>query len=388
MVHCKASSIFIFLFVAGAYAYTMESYDDSVMCSFGELPIRVFYPEEVTGKSYVIHVSRGGSGMGDDRAPLAAYVSAYVQSGYVVVTIDHRNAGFSGTQIAQYRGEEISCVSEKIATGEIAFNGFSAIVDGSSQGYAGHSGGCQEGLEAAGLDMEHGDYCCPAIKAVYGMSPAGYEPDQFGITTTPPGFSGMAATAVFVILGEQEKDINGPGTFMATDWRLQAYRSMNVIGPRFQAYASGPNTTHMDIAGDNPDIQKYNADNSLALFDTYVRGIDRRSEIGMLAMPAGNRIDLSQKGTGSTSSSQSKLLNSSSNLQAVYINHFSKSILVTGLGNAIKSYSILTVSGKVVQKGQTQCNRISIASLYSGMFLVRVTTKKQNATMSKFHYCP
>ncbi|MBD3320471.1 MAG: hypothetical protein GF350_05170 [Chitinivibrionales bacterium] len=63
----------------------------------------------------------------------------------------------------------------------------------------------------AGLeDMEHGDYFYPAIKVVYGMSPAGYEPDQFGTTTTPPGFSGMTATAVFVILGEQKKDINGP----------------------------------------------------------------------------------------------------------------------------------------------------------------------------------
>jgi len=274
--------------------YTMLSFDSTVTASFGNLPYRVYFPKELTGQTYVIHVSRGGNGLGDDRGQLLPYVERYVQKGYVVVQIDHRFAGNDANLIAQYRGEEIKLIAEKVANGTLSYGTFAGTVDGSKQGFIGHSGGCMEGLEVAGVTMTHGDYYVPQVKAVYGMSPAGNNPDQFGITSN--GFNGIGTTAIFVILGEQEKDVNGTGTFMATNWRLQAYNGMNTNGPRYQTFVKGSNTTHMDIPTDNPDIQKYNLDNSEAFFDTYVKGIDRKSEIGNKSLPPNNIIEKSNKG--------------------------------------------------------------------------------------------
>ncbi|WGK64832.1 hypothetical protein [Croceiramulus getboli] len=274
--------------------YTMQSYDGNVTASFGTLSYRVYYPKEFTGQTFVIHVSRGGNGIGDDRGQLMSYVERYVQKGYVVVQIDHRFAGNDINLIAQYRGEEIKFIGEKVANGTLSYGTFTGTIDGSKQGYIGHSGGCMEGLESAGVTMSHGNYLVPQIKAVYGMSPAGNNPDQFGITSN--GFNGIGTTAIFLILGEQEKDVNGVGTFMATNWRLQAYQGMNTNGPRYQTFVKGQNTGHIDIPKDNADIQKYNLDNSEAFFDTYVKGLDRKSEIGNISMPPNNQVEKSSKG--------------------------------------------------------------------------------------------
>jgi hypothetical protein len=274
--------------------YTMLSYDGTETASFGTLPYRVYFPKELTGQTNVIHVSRGGNGLGDDRGQLLPYVERYVQKGYVVVQIDHRFAGNNVNTIAQYRGEEIKFIAEKVANGTLNYGTFAGTIDGSKQGFTGHSGGCMEGLEVAGVTMTHGNYYVPQVKAVYGISPAGNSPDQFGITKS--GFDGITKTAIFLILGEQEKDINGAGTFMATNWRFQAYNGMNTNGPRCQTFVKGSNTTHTDIPTDNIDIQKYNLDNSEAFFDTYVRGLDRKSEIGNKSIPPNNIIEKSSKG--------------------------------------------------------------------------------------------
>jgi hypothetical protein len=274
--------------------YTIQSFDGTETASFGALPYRVYFPKELKGQTNVIHVSRGGNGLGDDRGQLLPYVERYVQKGYVVIQIDHRFAGNNVNTIAQYRGEEIKFIAEKVANGTLSYGTFTGTVDGSKQGFAGHSGGCMEGLEVAGVTMTHGNYYVPQVKAVYGISPAGNSPDQFGITSN--GFNGIGTTAIFVILGEEEKDINGSGTFMATNWRLQAYSGMNTNGPRYQTFVKGPNTDHLDIPTDNADIQKYNLDNSEAFFDTFVKGIDRKSEISNKSIPPNNVIEKSSKG--------------------------------------------------------------------------------------------
>ena len=98
-----------------------------------------------------------------------------------------------------------------------------------------------------------------------------------------------------MIIGEEEKDINGPGTFMAEDWRLQAFEAMNTHGRRFQALVKGNDTDHMDIKGENDQIKKYNIDNSLALFDMYLRGNDRSNDIGNLSLPDSNEIEFTEK---------------------------------------------------------------------------------------------
>lgn len=274
---------------------TIRFYDSSIEAPFGDLDYRVYYPEGVTGETFVIHVSRGGNGIGDDRGALAPYVEAYVTAGYVVVQVDHRFAGSNIERIAQLRGEEIQFIGQQIARGNLDYGEFQGAVDGTQQGYAGHSGGCMEGLLAAGTEMNHGNYHAPEIKAVYGMSPAGHNPDQFGITQYPVGYRNINETAVFVIVGEQEIDINGPGTFMAAGWRLQAFDAMTTEGPRFQALVKGNNTGHIAIRGENSQVEKYNIDNSLALFNKYVRGNDSGDDIGNLSLPNANDIELTRK---------------------------------------------------------------------------------------------
>jgi len=274
---------------------TINSHDSSIEAPFGALDYCVYYAEELTNDTYVIHVSRGGNGIGDDRGALPEYVEAYVQEGYLVVQIDHRFAGSDIEQIAKFRGEEIQFIGEQVAKGNLDYGDFKGGIDGTTQGYTGHSGGCMEGLMGAGTQMTHGNYHVPQIKAVYGMSPAGYNPDQFGISQNPIGYRQINEPAMFVIIGEEEKNSNGPGTFMAENWRLQAFESMNTNGPRFQALVKGKNTDHMDIKGENTQIQKYNIDNSLALFDMYLRGNDRSKDIGNLSIPNSNDVELSEK---------------------------------------------------------------------------------------------
>jgi len=273
----------------------IASHDASLEAPFGDLAYRVYYPAHATETTYVIHVSRGGNGRGDDRGHLLSYVETYVRDGYVVVQVDHRNARWSGERIARFRGEEIRFMARQVERGNLDYGDFKGRVDGTKQGFAGHSGGCMEGLMAAGTQMTHGNYRAPQIKAVYGISPAGYKPDQFGISQNPGGYSRIGATAVFVVVGEQELDINGPGRFMQDGWRLQAFAAMNVKKPRFQAVVMGDHTDHIDVAGRNRQVQRYNFANSLALFDTFVRGQDRRADIGKLSPPESNRIELKTK---------------------------------------------------------------------------------------------
>lgn len=275
--------------------YPVRSFDSSIIAPFGSLDYRIYYPGDFDGQTFLIHVSRGGNGVGDDRGQLSAYVRACVQQGYVVAQIDHRYSGTDGETIARYRGEEISFFAEQIARKNLNFGEFKGAIDESSQGYIGHSAGAIEGLMAAGTNMDHGSYHVPQIKAVYAMSPAGCKPDQFGISQDPGGYSYIGATAIFIIFGEEEKDINGLGTYMAQDWRYQPYQVMNTEGPRYQAVVKGANTGHMDIKGDRKDIEQYNIENSLAFFDSYLRGNDRRAAIGNLSVPDSTIVELKKK---------------------------------------------------------------------------------------------
>ncbi|NAY93408.1 hypothetical protein GTQ34_15970 [Muricauda sp. JGD-17] len=275
--------------------FNIGSFDSTIQAPFGDLDYRVYYPEGFSGETFVIHVSRGGNGIGDDRGQLTAYVDAYVQEGYVVMQIDHRLAGNDIETIARYRGEEIQFIAQQIVEGTIDYGDFQGTIDVEKQGFSGHSGGCMEGLMAAGTVMTHGNYKVPQIKAVYGMSPAGYDPDQFGIAQNPNGYAQIEGTAVFLIIGEAEKDINGPGTFMAEDWRLQAFDAMVADGMKCQILVRGNNTDHLDVKGENPGIEEFNIANSVAMFETYLRGNDRSQELGNLALPGSNEIEVSKK---------------------------------------------------------------------------------------------
>lgn len=291
------ASLFAFaLSAVSGQPFTIKSVDGTATCPFGDLPYRVFFPQELTDTACVVHVSRGGNGLGDDRGQLLAYVNYLVEAGYVVAQVDHRFAGNDVPNIARLRGEEIGCISQKVAENAVVPDSFNGFWDGNRQGFLGHSGGCMEGLEAAGTGMAHGNYFVPEIKAVFGLSPAGFMPDQFGIEQPPSGFGNIGSTAIFVVIGEQEKDVNGASVFMATDWRLQAYEAMTDEAPRFEAFFKGANTAHNDIAGQNTDIQTYNQANALAFFDRFVKQKPGITDIGQRALPPANELVFSQKG--------------------------------------------------------------------------------------------
>lgn len=277
-------------------SYTFASVDGVFQAPFGALPYRLYYPEDFDGQTYLVHVSRGGPGLGDDRGQLLPYVEGYVERGFVVLQLDHRFAGRDIETIAQFRGQEIDFAAQQVVADALELGDFQGTIDASRQGFAGHSGGCMEGLEAAGTAMTHGDYTAPQIRAVYCMSPAGFRPDQFGIRQDPPGYVAIGNAAVFLVVGEEEKDTNGPETLEEPDWRLQAYDAMSEDGPRFEAIVRGPNTAHLDVKGENPDIEAYNLANSLELFNVYLAGQGDEGRIGELALPASNPVDLSTKG--------------------------------------------------------------------------------------------
>lgn len=278
------------------YPYNIEWYDGTVTSPVGDINYRVYYPVEFYDQTYVIHISRGGTGLGDDRGGLLLYIEAIVQAGYVVVQIDHRFAGRDAENIARFRGQEIKFIASKITGGELSLGDFKGNIDPLKQGFLGHSAGCMEGLMAAGTQMTHGNYFVPEIKAVYGISPAGFLPDQFGISRNPIGYSAIDQTAIFLAIGEEEISINGVGRYMAPEWRLQPFRTMNENGPRFQAVLKGKNTTHSDMNSGNEGVLNYNRANAIALFDTYLKGLDRFDEIGMLKRPSTNEVDFDKKG--------------------------------------------------------------------------------------------
>jgi hypothetical protein len=280
--------------VAGTFS--IATHDGTLAAPFGSLDYRVYYPVGFNGTTYVVHVSRGGTGAGDDRVGLTTYVEQYVRRGYVVVTVDHRRAGSEIEQIAMLRGEEIAFIGGAVANSDVSYGAFEGVVDGTKQGFAGHSGGCMEGLMAVGTAMTHGTYTVPSIRALYCMSPAGYMPDQFGIQSSPPGYSAVGDAWVFVVVGEQEIDTNGPGVFQASGWRLQAFDAMTDASPRFEALIRGERTAHLDVVGDNPEILDYNLSNSTRLFDVVLRGADCVDDIGRLALPPTNEVTLDTKG--------------------------------------------------------------------------------------------
>jgi hypothetical protein len=281
---------------SGAVSFSIATHDGTLAAPFGSLGYRVYYPVGFRGSTNVIHVSRGGTGAGDDRVGLPTYVDGYVRAGYVVVTVDHRWAGNDVEQIARLRGEEIASIGGAVATGDVSYGAFEGSVDGAQQGFAGHSGGCMEGLMAVGTAMTHGSYTVPSIRALYCMSPAGYMPDQFGIQVSPPGHSAVGDAWVFVVVGEQESDTNGTGVFQADGWRLQAFDAMTDAAPRFEALIRGEYTTHLDVVGDNPAIAEYNLSNSTRLFEAVLRGADCTNDIGRLALPPSNVVTLDTKG--------------------------------------------------------------------------------------------
>lgn len=276
--------------------YSTLQYDDNITSPYGNLPYRIYYPKEMKSQTQAIIVSYGGNGAGDERGKFYYYINEFVKKGYVVVQIDHRDAGNVFLTIAQYRGQEVKFISEKIKNGQLNYGGFAGSIDGSKQGFFGHSAGCLEGLLAAGLNMTHGNYLAPEIKAIYGMSGTGYSPDVWGITQTPNGFGSIGNTAIFLITGEQEKDSNGPGTVNQIDWRLQGFGQMNENGLRVQILAKGLNTTHDDIGGMNAEIKNYSVANALALFDTYLKNLNRKNEIGTLNKPINNELVIFKKG--------------------------------------------------------------------------------------------
>jgi len=91
---------------AGGDVFPVATHDASVQAPFGPLDYRVFYPEGLTGTTHLIHVSRGGNGLGDDRVALPTYVDALVRDGYVVLSVDHRFAGNNVERIAELRGAD------------------------------------------------------------------------------------------------------------------------------------------------------------------------------------------------------------------------------------------------------------------------------------------
>lgn len=273
--------------------YTMLSYNNTLASDLGEIKYRVYYPKDFEEETYVIHVSRGGNGLGDDLGGLLPYVRHFVQNGYVVVQIDHRFSGREIENITSFRGEEIKLISSAVSNGLIDYGEFKGSIDRDNQGFLGHSAGSLEGLLAAGLNVTQGDYFVPDIKAVYAMSPAGNNPDQYGISSE--GYSSITKTAVFIILGEKEKDINGVGKFMAVDWRLQPFNGLNSNGISFQAFVKGEETKHIDISQGNKEIMQYNLDNATALFDVILKGEDRLGEVGSLSLPQNVEIEFSRK---------------------------------------------------------------------------------------------
>ena len=80
--------------------FTIAQFDASFNTPFGSLPYRVYYPEEMVSQTYAIILSRGGNGEGDDRGELLSYAHNFELEGYVVIQIDHRNAGTNIENIA------------------------------------------------------------------------------------------------------------------------------------------------------------------------------------------------------------------------------------------------------------------------------------------------
>ena len=274
----------------------IDSVDGNFDSPFGALEYRLYYPTQKTDVGYIIHVSPGGNSFGDDRGKMRDFTAAYVEAGFLVLQIDHRFGGSDVPSIPRLRSQEVSFMISQLQAEMVNFGDYKGTVDISKQGIVGHWGGCVTGMMLAGAASVHGDYLLPEIKAVYGMSPPGSDPDQFGLQARPSGYAEVGDAAVFLVVGEAEKNTNRVGSFMAEDWRLQAYGALSEDAPRYQAYFRGLNTALEDIGGGNSMINQYNIQNSLALFQTFVGNTDRKSSIGTLAQPTDNVLVLDSKG--------------------------------------------------------------------------------------------
>ncbi|NHF60697.1 hypothetical protein FK220_015180 [Flavobacteriaceae bacterium TP-CH-4] len=88
------------------------SIDAVLTTPFGDLSYRVSFPLEKEDEALVIIIPGGGNGFGEGRGRLLSYVNYYVSKGYVVIQVDHRNAGNDIANIAKLRGRK-SIISRK-----------------------------------------------------------------------------------------------------------------------------------------------------------------------------------------------------------------------------------------------------------------------------------
>lgn len=274
-----------------------EIYSGSIDLGSKSARYSAFYYKEPADTSHFVFISGGGDGFVLDQLLLWDYAKFFAANGYVAILINHEfvpNAYLFYQNITSSRITEVNNLLARVKTNSLKLGNFKGKLNLTSVGFLGHSAGAVQGLMTAGLKTEFGTNYFREVKAVYAISPPGTQPDYYGMLED--AYSYVRDAAVFLTVGQHEKNYTPANIYTTDHWRFQGFDQMDESGPRYRAYVAGNKTRTFDMGYGNAGIVAYNMENALALFDTYVKGLPRAAEIGALALPAENPVEVIHKG--------------------------------------------------------------------------------------------
>jgi len=255
-----------------------------------EIGIKFTFPKGYSGKASVILISHGGTGSERGEFALAQLAPTYARNGFLAINLGHRT---SATQAAHRkdRPADVSFVLNALADDRLPLpSGFKGSVDLMRVGHAGHSWGAYTAHAVGGAVFDQGQFRDKRIVAIVPISPQG--PDQFGsFDRGQQDNSWMSVTVpAFILTGGAE--VNGPpGEFRMERWRTKAFERYPAIGDKFLAVV--PDQTHAQMGGGGTaEVSAYEAENTAAFFDAYLRkNAARICEIGTLAFVPGTNLE-------------------------------------------------------------------------------------------------
>lgn len=250
-----------------------------------DIGVRVSYPLGTVGLHSLVFISHGGLGADNGETLFEHLARELASSGMVAIQLGHRRSESTATHRLD-RPLDVSFVLTALSTGDFELpDDFGGVVDTARVGHVGHSAGAYTSHALAGAEYPFQPSHDPRIVAIAPISPQGVG-DEFEAFDRGPGENTWATVRapVFVLLGSEELDTNGLGTFIEVGWRLRPFDRYPDASDRLQVIVRGQDHLGMGSRG-AAEVKTFIARNVRAFFDLYLRGRGEPCAVGTLALP-------------------------------------------------------------------------------------------------------
>lgn len=230
-----------------------------------ELGIRVYAPLGIRGERRLVLISIGGFGTapglpGPERSHFAHLAEPLARAGMVAIVVGHRRSPSLEAHRLD-RPRDLSFLLDALAAGRVPLPAsFAGTVDTGRVGVVGHSAGAYAAMAVGGARYPQGEFRDPRVAAIVPISPQGVGEefqayDRGGNDHTWAG----VAVPTLILLGRDEIDLSGSGSFVASGWRLRAFARLDAAFDRHQIVIDGQD--HLEMGGQpgvgDPEVRTY-----------------------------------------------------------------------------------------------------------------------------------